>query len=179
VDDRVQPTTPDDIRRMIAEDGFADLVDGQLRAIPHSEKLVRALALAAACGHLTLVEDLLREGADPARGVDALIAAAEADHAAVVVSLVNAGVPVDARCEMFGASALMHAAGSGATEGVAALLALGAAAAAVDREGRTARGWAEMGAGSPHWEQWSMPAGVAERFRRVFDLLPPTKPKAG
>jgi hypothetical protein len=171
VDARVQPPTAGDIRRMIAANGFADLIDGQLVAIPHSETLVRALALAAEYGLLELVEELVREGADPNRGVDALIAAAEAEHAEVVESLVNAGVPVDGRCEMFGASALMHAAGSGSVGAVTVLLALGADAAALDREGRMARDWAETGAGSPHREQWPVPAEMTARFGRVLEAL--------
>lgn len=177
MDGRVQSMTPEDIRLMIAEDRFGDLIDGQVIAIPHSETLARALALAAECGHIELVHELVREGADLDRAADALIAAADAGRVQVVRLLVTAGVSVDARCAMFGASALMHAAGSGAAEVVAALLALGADPDATDRGGRTARGWAEMGAGSPHWEQWSMPAELEAEFRHVFELLAAAKSK--
>lgn len=163
---------PGDIRRMIADGGFADLVDGRPRAIPRGEVLIRALALAAERGHLELVEDLVREGAaDPGRGADALITAAEAGHADIVAALIGAGVPVDARCEMFAATALMHAAGAGAAGSVAALLASGADADAIDREGRAARDWAALGAANLQWEPGGMSAERTAEFRRAFALL--------
>lgn len=143
-------TTPDDIRRMIAEDGFGDLVDGQVVAVPHSEKLIRALACAAEYGFLELVQELVLEGADVNQAADALIAAAEAEQVEVVQFLITAGVPVDARSTMFDASALMHAAGSGAAKSVKILLASGADLLATDVEGKTAFGWAEMGFRSGH-----------------------------
>src|SRR5689334_3907974 len=106
-------TTPEDIRRMIAGDGFGDLTEGHVVGIPDSAKLIRALALAAEYGFIELVQELAGKGVDLKQAADALIAAAEGEQVEVLRFLIAAGVPVDARCEMFGASALMHAAGSG------------------------------------------------------------------
>ena len=164
-------TTPDDIRRMIAEDGFGDLIDGQMVAIPHGEKLIRALAIAAEYGFFELVQELVREGADPKQATEALIAAAEADQVEVVRFLINAGVPVDSRCKMFGASALMHAAGSGAAKSVKMLLESDADQHATDKEGKSARGWAEMGLNSGHWEQMPMPPELNAGFCEVLAAL--------
>jgi ankyrin repeat protein len=164
-------TTPDDIRRMLAEDRFGDLIDGQVVAIPHGEKLIRALALAAEYGFLELVQELAREGADLKLAADALIAAAEGEQLEVLRFLITVGVPVDARCQMFGASALMHAAGSGAAKSVQMLLKSGADPHAVDREGKTARGWAEMGVNSGHWQQIPMPPELNAGFSAVLAAL--------
>lgn len=132
-------------RQLMEGDGFVKKVAGKVVSIPVADKLLRALALAAEYGHLQLAESLVNEGADIGRAVDALVAAAEKRQVPVLKFLLAAGVPVDLRDEMFSATALMSAAGSGAVESVQVLLAFGADPNAKDREGKTPLAWAKMG----------------------------------
>jgi hypothetical protein len=162
--------TVEDIRRLMEGDGFADLIAGKVVSISAGEKLLRALAMAAKFGHLQLAEELVNEGAEVGRAGDALVAAAENDQVPVLKFLLAAGVPVDLQDEMFGATALMHAAGSGAVEPVKVLLASGADPHAEDHEGKTASAWAEMGLNTGYWE--STVAEKAESaYRQVIAIL--------
>lgn len=159
-----------DIRRLMDGDGFADLVAGKVVSISAGEKLLRALAMAAECGHLQLVEELVSEGLDIGRAGDALVAAADNDQVPVLKFLLGAGVPVDLQDEMFGATALMHAAGSGAIESVKALLESSADPHAKDHEGKTALGWAEMGLKSGHWER-TIAQEAEFAYRQIIAIL--------
>lgn len=160
----------DDIRRLMEGDGFADLVAGKVVSISAAEKLLRALATAAEFGHLRLIEELVKEGADIRCAADALVAAAENEQVPVLNFLLAAGVPVDVRDKMFGATALMHAAGSGSVESVRALLASGADPHAKDSEGKTVLGWAEMVLNTGYWDS-AIAVEAESAFRQVIAIV--------
>jgi Ankyrin repeats (3 copies) len=142
--------TVENIRWLLANDGFGDLVGDQSVRISRAEQLYRALTLAAECGHLDLAAELVAQGADVRRGAEPLAAAAEHGHVPLIDFLMEAGATVDERAGYWGKTPLMHAACGGEPDAVIELLRYGADPRAGDNEGQTALKWAEIGRDGYH-----------------------------
>lgn len=163
--------TAEDIRRLMATDGFVNSVNGKPVPCSSNEMLLRALEMAAENGCLALVKELIVEGADVCRANDALVAAAENNQVAIVNTLLAAGVPVDSRDRFHNATALMNAAGSGAFEAFQVLLASGADLEARDQNGNTVSYWAKMGFHNPFWDDIPIPAETKLGYERILEIL--------
>lgn len=163
--------TAENIRWLMANNGFGDLVGSLHVSVPRAEQLYRALTLAAEHGHLELAAELVAEGVDVRRGAEPLAAAAEHGRLPLIDFLVDAGAAVDERSGYWGMTPLMYAADGLEPEAVAALLRRGADPAAGDNEGRTAVHWAEVGRESYDDLDAFPPDDVGRRYGEVIRLL--------
>lgn len=145
VDMRAAEITPEDIMRLLNNNGFRNLVGNQPVDVAPQERLNRALALACECGHLDLARELHDRGAEIRNNAEPLNAAADYDHSEIAKFLIDHGADVNGRARMFGETALMTAAGSASVAVLRLLLARGADPDAVDNEGANALTWANNG----------------------------------
>ncbi|MEZ6128822.1 MAG: ankyrin repeat domain-containing protein [Planctomycetaceae bacterium] len=158
---------------MLANNGFANLVDGQIVHITHQEQLNRALSLACECGFIHLVEELHHNGAEIYGNPQPLCVAAEFDELRIAEYLVEHGADVDAHSDQMGQTPLMEAAGSASLSVCQYLLKLGADTTAVCDGGMTALEWALMGRHTAALPEIPTRDGVLDDYDKIIEMLIP------
>ena len=164
-------TSRENILEMLANNGFGNLVDGQVVHVSRQEQLNRALRLACECGYLDLVQQLHRDGAQIHGNSDALCTAADFDELQIAKYLIDNGADVNAPAKQLGQTPLMDAAGSGSLRVLRYLLERGADTTAQCDEGMTALDWAKMGRHSAALPEMPTVDGVLNDYDTIIETL--------
>lgn len=164
-------TTQENILEMLVNNGFANLVDGQIVHVSRQEQLNRALRLACECGYVDLVEKLHQEGAEIFGNSELLCVAADFDQLSIAEYLVEHGADINAHSIPFGQTPLMEAAGSASLSVFQYLMSKGADTTAVCENGMTALEWALMGRHSASLPEFSTDERMLANYDTIIELL--------
>ena len=163
--------TRENILEMLASNGFANLVDGQVVHVSRQEQLNRAFQIACECGYLDLVRKLHRDGAKIHGNPDALCTAADFDELEIAEYLIDNGADVNAPAKQLGQTPLMDAAGSASLRVLRYLLERGADASAKCDDGMTALDWAKMGRHTAALPEMPTADGVINDYDTIIATL--------
>ena len=163
--------TRENILEMLADNGFADLVDGKAIHASQQEQLDRAFRLACECGYLDLVQKLHRDGAQIRGNPEPLCTAADFDELQIAKYLIVNGADLNAPAKKLGQTPLMDAAGSASLRVLQYLLQRGADTTARCDAGMTALDWANMGRHSATLPAMRTENGVLTDYDTIIELL--------
>ena len=161
----------ENILEMLANNGFANLVDGQIVHVSRQEQLSRALILACECGYLDLVQKLHRDGAQIHGNPDALCTAADFDELQIAEYLIDNGADINEAAKQLGQTPLMDAAGSASVTVLRYLLECGADTTVLCDDGMTALDWAKMGRHTAALPEIPTEDGVLHDYDTIIEIL--------
>ena len=164
-------TTREDIVRLLNNNGFGFVVDGERVEASKQEQLNQALELACECGFLDLVQDLHERGAAIVGNAEPLKAAAEYDRLHVAQFLVANGAEINGRSREQGQTALMDAAGAASMNVFSFLVEIGADLDATAEDGSTALDWARNGRHSALIPELRVRADAIDDYDTIIQTL--------
>ncbi|MFO0821472.1 MAG: ankyrin repeat domain-containing protein [Pirellulales bacterium] len=164
-------TTREDIVRLLNNNGFGFVVDGELVEGTKQEQLKQALELACECGFLELAQDLHKRGAAIVGNSEPLKAAAEYDRLDVAKFLVANGADINGRSREQGQTALMDAAGAASLRVFQFLTEIGADTMATAEDGSTALDWALSGRNSASIPELHIPEDAVKNYDTIIGTL--------
>lgn len=168
-------TTREDIIRMLNNNGFGFIVDGEIVHTSQQEQLNQAFELACKCCFIDLVRELHERGAEIVGNAEPLKTAADYNQLEVAQFLVERGADINGHSLEQGQTALMDAAGSASLAVFQFLIELGADVDATDENGSTALDWARAGRHSALIPELRVLADAIRKYDTIIETLSATK----